>query len=63
MHSGGALFLVIGRNISKRHFGVVFVFQGGRPTIVSVVLWFVFELELRFGDVGGVLECRIQTPV
>jgi len=59
MHSGGTLILTIKRNISKRHLGVVFVFQGRIPTIVSVVIWLVFELELRFGDMGGMLECRI----
>src|SRR5882757_3682265 len=63
MHSGStfALVLAIERNISKRDLGVVFMFQGGRPTIISLVIWFVFEPELRFGDMRGVLECGIQT--
>lgn len=62
MHSGGTLFLIIERNIPKRYLGVVLVFQGGIPTIVSVVIWLMFELELWFGDMRGMLECRIQTP-
>jgi hypothetical protein len=61
MHSGGTPISAVKRNISKRHLGVVFVFQRGRPTIVSVVIWLVFELELRFGDMRGMLECRVQT--
>lgn len=61
VHSGSTIVLSIGRNITKRYFGIVFVFQRGRPAIVSVVIWFVFELQLRFGNVRGVLECRIQT--
>lgn len=60
MHSGGTLFLIIERNISKRYLSIVFVFQGGIPAIVSVVIWLVFELELWFGDTRGMLECRIQ---
>jgi len=59
MHSGGTLVLIIERNVSKRYLGVVFVFQGWVPTVVSVIIWLVFELELRFGDMGGMLECRI----
>ena len=61
MHSGGALILIIGRNIPKRHLGVVFMSQRGIPTIVSVVIWLVTELELRLCDMRGMLECRIQT--
>ena len=61
MHSGGGFVLIIERNISKWHFGVVFVFQGRTPTIVSVIIWLVFELELRFGDMRSILECRVQT--
>jgi len=56
MHSGGTLVSVFERNISKRYLGVVFVFEGGVPTILSVVIWLVFELELRFSDVRGMLE-------
>ena len=63
MHSGCTLVLVIDRNISERYFCVVFVFQGGRPTIVSVVIRFLCKFELRFGDMRSVLECRIQTSV
>ena len=61
MHSGGTLILIIGRNIPKGHLSVVFVFHRGIPAIVSVVIWLVFELELRFCDIRGMLECRIQT--
>jgi len=61
MHSGGTLILIVGRNIPKRHFGVVFVFQRGIPMIVSVVIWLVIELELRFCDMRGMLKCRVQT--
>jgi len=62
MHSGGTVFSVTGRNIPRRYLGVVFVFQGRIPTIVSVVIWLAPELELRFGNMRGMLECRIQTP-
>jgi len=60
MHSGGTLVLVIEGNISKRYFCIVFVFQGGGPTIVSVVIRFFFKLELRFGNMGSMLKCRVQ---
>lgn len=63
MHSGGTLVLVIERNIPERYLCVVFVFQGGRPTIVSMVIRFLCKLELRFGDMRGMLECRIQPSV
>ena len=63
MHSGGTLVLVVERDISERYFCVVFVFQGGRPTIVSVVIRFLRKLQLRFGDMRGMLQCRIQTSV
>ena len=63
MHSGDALVSVIERNIPERYFCVVFVFQGGRPTIVSMVIRSLCKLELRFGNMRGMLECRIQTSV
>ena len=63
MHSGGTLDLVIGRYISERYFCVVFVFQGGRPPIVPVIIRFLYKLELRFCYMGGMLKCRIQTSV
>lgn len=59
MHSGGTLVLAIERNVSEGYFRVVFVFQGGRPAMVSVVIRVLCKLELRFGDMKGVLECRI----
>lgn len=63
VHSGYTLGLVIEGNISKRDLGVVLVSQRGMPTVISVVVRLVFELELGFGDVGGMLECRVQTSV
>lgn len=61
MHSGGTLILIVRRNIPKGHLGVVFVFQRRIPVVFSVVVWLVFELELRFYDMRGMLKCRIQT--
>jgi hypothetical protein len=61
VHSGGALILITEGNIPKRYLSVVFVFQRGIPTIVSVVIWLAFELKLRFCDMRGMLKCRIQT--
>ena len=61
MHSGGTLNLAVGRYISKRYFCVVFVFQEGRPTIIPVVIRLLRKLELGFGYMRGMLECRIQS--
>jgi hypothetical protein len=63
VHSGYTLGLGIEGNVSKRNLGVVLVSQRGMPTVISVVVRLVFELELRFGDVRSMLECRVQTSV
>lgn len=59
MHSGDTLISVIERNISKRNLGVIFVLQRGTPAITSVVIWLVFEPELRLGDMRSMLNCWI----